>query len=78
LKPITSSFFENDCDSFFGIEENAKLTVMLSGDEDFAGIVGRAHLILRGDVESVIVQAKVGEHRVAGSVFRLNQGSRES
>lgn len=50
---------------------------MLSGDEDFAGIVGRAHLILRGDVESVIVQAKVGEHRVAGSVFRLNQGSRK-
>ncbi len=50
---------------------------MLSGDEDFAGIVGRAHLILRGDVESVIVQAKVGEHRVAWSVFRLNQGSRK-
>ena len=48
---------------------------MLSGDEDFASVVGRAHLVLRGDVEGVVVQAKVGEHRVAWSVFRLNKGS---
>ena len=48
---------------------------MLSGDKDFAGIVGRAHLVLRGDIEGVVVQAQVGEHRVGGSVFRLNKGS---
>ena len=43
-------------------------------DENGAGVVGRAQLVLGGHEERVIGQVEVGEQRVGGRVLRRNEG----